>query len=330
MNTKEYAFTAAELEADLTSFAEKGITELTVHDPALTGRKGPLLHFLQRVAHDAPDLFVTLPVRAELLDTDICRAAAAVFCSLEIPLTGTAKSGVYLFDKKFFSRRAALLNTLGLVFGFDLDFAAADGDAVKLFRDRLDFAVSLYPNHIDFPQIEPESSYQAPMPSATFSTQDIRMTKACAFACISFYSSGRAVPWFLTVLEPLGMSASRFFQDFAEWQRCNNCDSASGWNPSSAPHADIEKMQLSFLKFKYEEKRKNQLFPVVQDMIRLNGALARCAGEDEESVIELSYHPDDLLGPESVSITAFADSVCMENITVKIFSGAEGPDYRIV
>lgn len=329
MSPKEYTFSDSDLESSLSSFASKGITELAVHDEAITAHRGRLIHFMQSVARDAPNLFVTIPVSAELLDLDVCKAASQIYCTLEIPLKGTSKGGTYLFDKKFYSHRAAMLNNMGLVFGFDIDFACEAGDAVKLFRDRLDFAVSLLPNHIDFPQLAQGADYAQPAPTATFSTQDIQAAKLCAFACESFYSFGRAVPWFISILKPLQVGASKFFQDFAEWQRCNNCDSDSGWDAESASHADIEKMQLLFLRFKYEEKNRMPLFAVVNDMVRLNGALSRCLSDSKESVIELSYNPDDLLGPESLSLASFADNVCMENTKVKIFMGEDGPDYRV-
>jgi hypothetical protein len=57
--------------------------------------------------------------------------------------------------------------------------------------------------------------------------------------------------------------------------------------------------------------------------------MSRLAGENEESVITTSYHPDDLLGPEAFDLAAFAEDVCMEQCKVKIFSNGEYPDYEI-
>ncbi|MBQ7159016.1 MAG: hypothetical protein IJS09_06310 [Treponema sp.] len=320
-------FSSHELEASLSTFAERGITEFTLQDEAILSHKGRLLHFLQVVSERAPDLFLTLPINAAVLDMDIAKAASNLYCSLEIPLEGTSKGGSFLFDKKFYSKRAAMLNTLGLVFGFSLTFAAVAGDSVKAFRDRLDFAVSLYPNHIDFPQLETDCT-TPPKPSATFSTQDIRMTKETAFACETFYTAGRAVTWFLSVLAPLKMSPSRFFQDFAEWQNHNNCSVHSKWNPTEANHTEIEKMQLAFLKFKYDEKNKPQLFDVVSNIVRLNGALSRCYGEGEESRVELCYNPDELLSAGAMDVQSFFENSFIENSTVKVFMGADGVEYR--
>ena len=151
-----------------------------------------------------------------------------------------------------------------------------------------------------------------------------------AFACNTFYTYGRAVPWFLTVLAPLKVNSSRFFADFAEWQRCNNCGMASSFDASAVPQTEIERMQLLFLELKYEEKNKSSLFPVVNDIVRLNGAISRLAGEGTESVVETMYNPDDLLGPGSRNLASFSDTVCMEKCRVQIFVGEDGPDYRVL
>ena len=275
---------------------------------------------------------------------DVCKACSELYCTLEIPLSGISKSGAYLFDKKFFSRRAQMLNTMGLVFGFDLDFAIIPGDSVKHFRDRLDFAVSLYPNHIDFPQSDVISALKGnnsrpyqnaeistikrPKPTATFSTQDIKMCRETAFAAEVFYTYGRAVTWFLAVLKPLKMTPSHFFQDFSEWQKINNCSLGSTWNAETAKHSEIEKMQLSFLKFKYEEKNKTHFFEVVSNIVRLNGAFSRCFGEDEETRLELSYNPDELLSGAAMDIPSFFENSFIENSTVKVFMGKDGAQWR--
>lgn len=322
-------FSVTDLESSLSSLAERGVTEFVLQDESILSHKGRLLHFLQEFARFAPDVFLTLPIDAAVLDMDVAKAASNLYCSLDIALDGTEKGGTYLFDKKFFAKRTAMLNNMGLVFGFSLTFACTAGDSVKLFRDRLDFAVSLMPNHIDFPQLEADCA-TPPKPSATFSTQDIRAVKETAFACKTFYSAGRAVTWFSSILNTLKMSAATFFRDFAEWQRLNNCDLASNWNCDTAKHTEIEKMHCAFLQFKLEEKNKAALFPVVSDIVRLNGALSRCYGENEETTLSLSYNPDDLLSPTSLNIASFAENAFIESCTVRVFAVDDGVEYKIV
>ena len=132
------------------------------------------------------------------------------------------------------------------------------------------------------------------------------------------------------MLKPLKIYPSCFFADFAEWQRCNNCDYKSGFVPEAVPHKDIEKMQMLFLEQKYEEKGQHSLILLVKDIVAINGAMSRVAGEGEESTIVTSYNPDDLLSEEAVDLTAFCENVCMEECKVRIFADEEGPDYEVL
>ncbi|MDE5580421.1 MAG: hypothetical protein K2I95_03265, partial [Treponemataceae bacterium] len=92
---------------------------------------------------------------------------------------------------------------------------------------------------------------------------------------------------------------------------------------------EIEKMQLLFLEEKYDEKNLRHVFPAVRDVVLLNGAFSRLAGEGEECSLELSFNPDDLLSPAAMDLPAFCENICMEECRVKIFAGNEGPDYKI-
>ncbi|MBR1638448.1 MAG: hypothetical protein IJ688_03580 [Treponema sp.] len=325
---KEYNFSVAQIESQLPSLKEKGITELSLHDEELSRDKKRILCLIRRIASEYPELFCSILIQPAAVDRELLALAAETFCSLEIPLHCSQKGDKLLFDKKLYASKARLLNEAGIVFGFQLTYAVTPGDSLKLFMERLDFSVQQYPNHIDFPQTESASSSESSV-TGIFSARDIRYCRDLAFAARTFYSAGRAVPWFLSVLKPLRIYPSRFFADFAEWQRCNNCDFRSGFSPEAENHKSIEKMQLLFLEQKYEEKNCQQLFPLVQDIVRLNGALSRLAGEGEEAVVETSYHPDDLLGPESMDLQSFADNVCMENCHVRVFSDGENPDYAV-
>lgn len=354
MGTKEYNFNTNKILDELPTFASRGITEFTVHDDAISGDKKSLLALMNAFASKAPDVFYTIPIQATVIDNAIVTAAQKLYCTLDIPLTGTVKGDALLFDKKLYSSKATMLNNAGLVFGFDMEWGKQTGDSYKAFRDRLDFAVSLYPNHIDFVQLEAKllgddsnvsneneiakknttiSSSNSTLivkPTGIYSSKDLEFSRDCAFACEVFYSAGRAVPWFNSVIKPLKIAPSAFFADFAEWQQCSSCSFESGFNPEATKHSDIEKMQLVFLQQKYEEKHREQLWSAVQDLVKLNGAFSRVASDGEESVVETSYNPDDLLSPQSYDIASFCDNACLEECKVKVFAGEDSPDYKIL
>ena len=324
---KEYSFSIDEIESHIQDLPAKGVTELSVHDESFAGNKNRILKFADSALKNAPDIFYTILIDASIIDREIINAFTKLFCSLEIPLNCKDKSGHLLFDKKFYASKARLLNESGIVFGFQLKYAAYPSDTLKLFLERMDFAVQQYPNHIDFPQIE-NNEIQASV-TGFFSAQDIRHARDTAFSTRTFYSAGRAVPWFLSLLKPLKIYPSRFFEDFAEWQRCNNCDFKSGFSPEAEKHEAIEKMQLLFIEEKYEEKKCHELLAAAKDIIKINGAYSRLVGEGEESIVETSYNPDDLFGPESMDLKLFVENVCMENCRTKFFINGNNPDYAI-
>ena len=326
----KYKFTSSELEAQIATLTQKGITEFSIHDSDVAKDKRRVLKLINLIAQYAPDVFVSIYIEAQTVDREVAAAATQIFCSFDIPLRVASKGGKLLFDKKFYSNKARLLNDYGLVFGFDMTYAEEGGDSLKQFLDRLDFAIQQYPNHIDFPQTMNVDEEKTAHVTGIFSAQDIRYARDLAFSCRTFYSSGRAVPWFLSVLKPLRIYASRFFADFAEWQRCNNCDYKSGFVPEAEKHLALEKMQLLFLEQKYEEKNQHELIPLVKDIVVLNGAMSRLAGEGEESTIVTSYNPDDLLSEEAMNLTAFCENVCMEECRVYIFAGEEGPEFEVI
>ncbi len=320
-------FSVDSLFKELDSLAEKGVTEVFVHDVSLSKNKAELLRLLSAVEKLDFPLFVSLLTDACALDRELCARASELSCSLEVPLLCQQKGDALLFDRHLYAKKAALLNQAGAVFGFDMDWASQPGDRAKLFRERLDFAVDQYPNHINFRQLEDRSVQKG---TAVFSSRDMELCRDIAFACQTFYSEGRAVAWFKSVLESLRIKPSSFFADFAEWQRCNNCSIENDFNPYETPHGEIEKMQLVFLEQKYEEKNRSSLFEAVRDLIVLNGAFSRLVAEGEESVLHLSYSPDDLLSPSACDIASFCDSVPMEDSEVKVYNAGDCPDYRIL
>ncbi len=318
---------------DFKSFSDKGITEFFVDDKKILSNKKLLLEFIEKVRMDAPDLFVSLPVTLDIVTVDICKAAQNIFCSLSLPLDDSFQknkiNGNLPINKKIYSKKTSLLNSFYLVWGFTMEYALTPDDSLKKFRDRLDFAVSLYPNHIDFPQLQKNTKNSIPS-TAIFSGPDIAYAENIAFACRTFYSSGRAVSWFNSVLQSLKIKPSSFFSDFSEWQKYSHCDLKSGYSDMNAAQTEIEKMQIAFIEMKCEEKHKQNLFPMIKDIVRLNGALSRVAGEKIESIVETVYSPDDLLGPDSQNLTYLSEVLCMNTYKVSVFAGKEGPDYKIL
>ncbi len=335
LKTQNQEFSLQEIFNQLPNFEKNNITELFIHDENLSSNKNQILKLTSQIQKFATNLFVSLPIQAKILDQELLAKLSNIYCSLEIPLVATEKitqnGTILLFDKKLYLRKANLLNNLGLVFGFNLDWGLQKGDTFKSFRERLDFATSLYPNHINFDQLADIKNYSDPKPTGIYSSKDLDFSRGMAFACKTFYSAGRAVPWFNSVISALKISPSSFFADFEEWQQCNNCSFETDFNIEETPHSEIEKMQLLFLHEKFEEKHKTQLFAALSDIVKLNGALSRATAENQESILQTSYNPDDIFSPASSNLELFTENVTMENCKVKIFVTNEGlADYKIL
>ena len=303
-----------------------------------TATKQKLLDYIKRVSQEQQEILYEFEVPSAFIDKETVSAFSTLFCSLDIEVTEELCAGDDTGKNKAFARKCALLNEAGLVFGFVFDAGVAQQKiqlSIKKIRSLIDFMLEQYPNHV---QLECDGL----RPSAVLSTQDIKTVRAFFYAVETFYTYGRAVPWFLTVLEPLKIRPSVFLGDFAEWQRCNNCGAGSGartttatgagsgFSAEDAPHTEIEKMLLNFVKLKYEEKKLPYVYPAAEDMIRLHGAFARASAEQTETVLDLSYLPDDLFSPYAQDLRLFASEVCMESCTVKVFSGREGPDFSYI
>ena len=194
---KEYKFSADELESQIKTLSQKGITELYVCDNLISSDKKRILALLTKISEYAPEVFVSFLTKANIIDKELAAVATNVFCSFNIPFECSQKNGHILFDKKVYASKARVLNDFGVVFGFELLYAVDLGDNLKAFLERLDFAVAQYPNHLDFPQTQKtfsencnnESSCELePKTTGIFSAKEIRYARDVSFACKTFYT----------------------------------------------------------------------------------------------------------------------------------------------
>lgn len=312
---KIFTFSENSLEKELASLEKEKIRQVRVSQKSITGNKSKLLRFISLAEKIAPEVLYQFEIPLSMIDRDTVAAFSSIYSSLDIEFESVEQN----FSKNL-SKKANLLNEAGLIFGFVVNLKDI---SIKSFKSYVDFMILQYPNHINFVT-------ENLKPTNVLSTQDIKTVENLCFAIECFYTFGRAVPWFLSVLNPLRIKSSVLLSDFAEWQRCNNCSLKSGFNPKSEHHLVIEKMLLSFLKFKYEEKKLFHAFPVAEDLIKLNGAFARACGEGEETILDLSYSPEDLFSPYSQDVLAFSEEVCMEACSVKVFNTSDGPDFKLL
>lgn len=312
-------FSEERLLKELDFFSAKKVPQVFVLDPTYNANRQRALKMLKTIKEKTPDTFYYFEARAEFIDRDLAKAFAEIPCSLQFGLQSSneniLKNVNRTFNKKQFVKNISLLNETGAIFGFDLIWGLP-GDNYKGFKESIDFALSLYPNNLelfclsvlpgtalfdDAPKFGLEYMKEPPynlLRSPTFSESDMAKAKKIANAVNVFYTEGRAVTWFNAVLYPLKMKATDFFERFADYIKSNSFDCCD--------FLSIQKAQLDFVKTQYLKKNLKNEADVAHDLIVLNNALSECTASGRESVVELSFHPDDLMSEYAQDIKFFA------------------------
>ncbi|GFO62497.1 B12-binding domain-containing radical SAM protein [Geomonas paludis] len=272
-------FSMERIEAELRLFARLKIPQVFVLDSTFNKDVKRAKEILRLIRKAAPDIHFHFEVRSEFIDAEMAELFASITCSLQIGLQ-SADAAVLRgvgrgFDRDDFVNRAFLLNQSGAIFGFDLIYGLP-GDTPELFRASLDFALSLYPNHLDiFPlAVLPGTRLYGKAPTlglqhldappytvqATpgYTPEQLRQAGRLAAACDVFYSRGKAVAWFNSVVAALKLTPSDFLTAFAAFLgERGEADIAEG---------EIWGLQRSFLEKIFTRRKKAKLLPLALDL----------------------------------------------------------------
>ena len=228
----------ARVEAELELFAAQGIREVFVLDPTFNYHKVQAKQVLRLIADRAPGTHFFFEVRSEFLDREMAGLFAAIHCTLQIGLQSAhddvLRNISRSFDPEDFEAKILLLHQAGVPYGFDLIYGLP-GDTLEGFRESVDFAMGLVPNHLDVFRLsvlpgtrlaetaaglqlrhEAHHPYRV-LGSPTFSATDLEQAGRIARGCDALYNQGRAVPWFGMLLEPLDLRPAEVFEAFGTW-----------------------------------------------------------------------------------------------------------------
>ncbi len=337
-------FPMERLEKEIELFASQGISQAFVLDPTYNADRKRAVAILDILRRKAPGMFFYFEARAEFIDREMARAFASIPCCLQIGLQSSSEavlSKVHrTFNKNLFVKNVGILNQEGAVFGFDLIYGLP-GDTLKGFKESIDFAVGLYPNNLELFCLsvlpgtslydEAESlglKWESSPPyhvtgTSGFTARDLERAESLSRAVNIFYSEGRAVPWFNSVLHLLKEKASAFFQDFADYLAVKKLD--RGPVPDSIK---IEALQHEFLSSRLKQRGLGNMIPLVSDIVALNSAMGRCTADGSSSVVALHYHPDDLMSGYASDLRFFFKNAGRCTCRAKVFPTASGPDWR--
>lgn len=340
-------FPVERIKKELEFFAEKKVVQVFVLDPTYNAQKNRALEILNLIKTITPHTFYHFECRAEFLNPEMAKAFSHIPCSLQIGLQSAHENVLKLvdrsFNKKDFIKKINMLNQQGVVFGFDLIYGLPQ-DTLQGFRESIDFAISLYPNSLELfrlavlpgttlfdkkdllgltAQQEPPYLVQS---TETFSPHHLEQAEKLARATSLFYTAGRAVPWFHSVLTPLRCKPSRFFESFAQFleEKHRSVNTAT----TTYPQKDIEELQVQFVSKEYKEKKLSHLLPVALDLIRLQGAFSRAYADGETTVLHLTYHPEDLFSPYAQDVVFFQKGAKKSPLKIKVYPHKKGPQWK--
>lgn len=278
-------FSLDRIRAELLYFAKKQVTQVVVVDSTFNQDMPRAKEILRLIGKAAPHIHFHFEVRSEFIDAEMARLFARINCSLQIGLQSALphihKQVHRAFNPAEFRRAVALLNDAGAIFGFDLIYGLP-GDSLDGFSASLDFALGLYPNHLDiFPlavlpgtalaatagpaglSFLPEPPYTV-QSTPSFSKSAMEEAAGLAAACDIFYSRGKAVAWFNSVLTPLHLTPSAFLGKFRDWLR-----DSKGHTVLEAELSDQEiwQAQRGFVSSLYAAPKLRKLLPAALDQI---------------------------------------------------------------
>jgi radical SAM superfamily enzyme YgiQ (UPF0313 family) len=278
-------FSLDRIEAELRHFAEVDVPQVFVLDSTFNQdarRAKTILKLIRKIASRTHFHF---EVRSEFIDHEMAQLFGEIPCSLQIGLQSSDPNVLKGVGRKFsreaFAAKVALLNRSGAVFGFDLMYGLP-GDSMRGFCESIDFALALYPNHMDiFPlAILPGTALAARsdamdlqhlssppytlLSTPTFSAAELMEARRLTLACDVFYTRGKAVAWFNSVIAVLGMKPPAFLIQFGLWLSKEKGEIIS---EDRLDDDEIWSLQRSFLNTVFNSKKLKRFLPLVLDLV---------------------------------------------------------------
>lgn len=340
-------FPMEKIKAELDFFAKKKMPQVFVLDPTYNVNKKRAIELLRLIASKTPDTFYYFEARAEFIDRELAREFTRIPCALQIGLQSANEETLKLvnrpFDKKKFIRGLTVLNEEGVTFGLDLIYGLP-GESFGSFREGIDFAVSMLPNNLEIfclsvlpgteladiadslgLDYEKEPPYHV-IKTNLFSMDDMERARRLAGSCSYFYNAGRAVSWFNAVCRVLKMKASKIFEIFYQ-KNTMLCENVCN---CECKHADIEKVQLHFLKEIFNERGMMKYIHVVEDIVKFYGSISRTTDTGKGEVVVLNYNAEYVASDYASDIRWFYENIKPQKCKIQTFINHRVADFRFV
>lgn len=266
-------FDTHRIRKELKVMRDAGIQQVFVLDPTFNVNRDRVLSILGWIRELTPETYYYFEIRTEFLDEETAEAFASVPCTLQIGLQSSSPEVLKNINRNFdpdeFRAKTDLLGQAGVSFGVDLIYGLP-GDTLSGFRDSIDYALSLEPNHLDlFPlavlpgtalydrrnDLDMKADSSDPYiirETPDFSPEDLKSAGELSEACDSLYNKNRGISWFSRVCYDLDMTAVDLV---VKWKKLKE----------SAVTQDIR--LKDFLRAVYEEAGRVRLYSVLEDLL---------------------------------------------------------------
>jgi len=288
-------FSLERVRQELEMIRDAGVRQVFVLDPTFNVNKKRVLTILEWIAALTPSTYYYFEVRTEFLDEESAAAFAEIPCTLQIGLQSSDPEVLGMINRKFnpesFREKVSLLGEAGVSFGLDLIYGLP-GDTLAGFRNSLNYALSLEPNHLDlFPLsvlpgtvlfdrkdilniLADDHDPYLVRETGDFSSADMKMADEIRRSTESLYNRGRGISWFGRVCYDLDLEAADLIDHWTDFKK----------------RGDAEEEQIpAFLESLYDRYDQSSLYPVLRDMLRyldLLEELEQLAGAVPPGVIQ--------------------------------------------
>ncbi len=332
-------FSLGRIQKELELFESKKVSQVFVLDPTFNRDITRAKKILRIIQKTAPLIHFTIEARTEFIDSEMAELLAGINCSLQIGLQSAIPEVLANVNRKIdpdkYAEKIAILNSAGIIFGLDLIYGLP-GDTLDGFKHSLNYALLLQPNHLDiFPlAVLPGTELydrarsfslnclsEAPytlISSPGFSEADMSAADILQNACNIFYNRGGAVGWMFMVYETLGIEPVDLISNFAEF--ISSIDKKAELSKDR-----ITELQISFVKSEFNKHSLAELYPVMEDIIKIHGALNRSLyTEPQTGRINTPFNDDTIfrLSPGTILLSLkynFNDLMAVGELTLEEF-----------
>ncbi len=309
------------IEKELKWLVDHDVCNVFVLDPTFNMDKQRTVKILTFLVKHAPQqMHFTFELRAELLDAQTADLFAQLYCSLQIGLQSRHPQVLEAINRRFdpevFAQKVKLLDERGIAYGLDL-IIGLPNDSYDLFRQSLDYAISLRPSNIDiFPlallpgtvvaaqagQLGIKHMEESPylvISTPTYSEADLAKAMRLKEACDLFYTKGQASMWIHTACSGLGITSTNLLDLFSSW-----IEFRTSKYPDT-PEQDIYVLQEEFLRTVYTKTGHADLFAALRSYMELHQGFCYLHDTGEAPVVHLDYTPDELSLLDTHSLAQF-------------------------